>query len=298
MTIKTSFRIISLIIFSCALSACSGLMFYPDTPLVRTPETLGLAYQDIVLEAADGLKIHGWFLPAQGDLKGSVYFLHGNAENISTHVQNIAWLPQYGYQVFLIDYRGFGRSDGSPCLPDVFLDVKAGFDWLLEHGNNKPVFLIGQSMGASLGIYFAATNPKARRNLAGVVSDSAFSSYFEIVRHVAASNWLTWPFQYPAAALMDYPYNPVDVIADIAPVPLLLSHGLKDPVVPFSHGRQLYQAARQPKLMVLSETGHNETFRLQQNRLNVLDFLRQHSLTQHAQPQSVVNPEAGPWQKQ
>lgn len=58
MTIKTSFRIISLIIFSCALSACSGLMFYPDTPLVRTPETLGLAYQDIVLEAADGLKIH------------------------------------------------------------------------------------------------------------------------------------------------------------------------------------------------------------------------------------------------
>lgn len=297
MPIKRVSKIFSFILFSCTLSACSGLLFYPDKPLVRTPEALGLTYQDILLEASDSLKIHGWFLPAQGDLKGSVYFLHGNAQNISTHVQNIAWLPQYGYQVFLIDYRGFGRSGGTPRLPEIFMDVEAGFNWLLDHADHKPLFLLGQSMGASLGIYFTATNPEVKRHLAGIASDSAFSSYFEIVRHVAASNWLTWPFQYPVASLMNYPYNPIDVIADISPVPLLLTHGRKDFVVPFSQGEQLYQAAKQPKMMIQSETGHNETFHLQVNRLNLLNFLQQHSLTQQARPSPIVKSEAGLLQK-
>jgi len=293
MSIKKASKIISIFILSCLSWACSGLLFYPDKSLVRTPEALGLAYQDIMLEARDGAKIHGWFLPAQGELKGSVYFLHGNAQNISTHVQNVAWLPQYGYQVFLIDYRGFGRSDGSPHLPEVFLDVEAGFSWLLDHADHKPIFLLGQSMGASLGIYFTATNPKAKRHLAGIASDSAFSSYFEIVRHVAASNWLTWPLQYPAAALMNYPYNPIDVIADIAPVPLLMTHGSKDSVVPFSHGQKLYQAARQPKILLQSEAGHNETFLLQNSRLNLLNFLQKHSLTQQTRPYPIMKPESG-----
>lgn len=291
MTIKRVSKIISLIIFSYTLQACSGLMFYPDKALVRTPAKLGLAYQDVQLEAKDGLKIYGWLLPAQGELKGSIYFLHGNAQNISTHVQNVVWLPQHGYQVFLIDYRGFGRSDGAPRLPEVFWDIEAGFNWLLDHADHKPIFLLGQSIGASLGIYFAATNPKAKRHLAGIVSDSAFSSYFEIVRHVSASNWLSWPFQYPAAAMMDYPYNPIDVIADIAPVPLLLAHGSQDSIVPFSQGQKLYQAARQPKIMVQSEAGHDETFHLQNNRLSLLNFLQQHHLAQKGRPNPIAEPE-------
>ena len=262
-----------LIVLALTICACSGLLFYPYSQHLRNPRTLGLDYRDVVVQTGDNVKIHGWFLPAIGTLKGSVYFLHGNAENISTHIESVKWLPRQGYQVFLIDYRGFGLSEGRPFLPEVFLDIKAGFGWLIEHSRNKPVFLLGQSIGASLGVYFAATNPQAKRYLAGIISDSGFTDYFQIARHAASSFWLTWPFQYPIAWLMDYPYNAIDVIADLAPIPLLICHGKRDEIVPLEHAEQLYHAAKQPKLLLITEDGHIQTFINEKNRAFVLNFI-------------------------
>lgn len=254
------------------LNACSSLIFHPFKQHVRTPESLGLSYQDIYLETRDHIKLHGWFLPAKSALKGSVYFLHGNAENISTHIQSVYWLPWHGYQVFLIDYRGFGSSEGKPGIPDVFMDVEAGFIWLLNHSEGKPVFLFGQSLGASLAIYFAANNRQARENLTGLVSDAAFTSYFQITRDVAGKVWLTWPFQYPLAWVMNYPYNPVESIGLISPVPVLISHGRSDRIIPFEHGEQLYEAAGQPKFFLVTEGRHIETFSSMHNRRILLNF--------------------------
>ena len=262
-------------ILTLALSAgaCSELLFYPMKHTVRTPDTMGLEYRDITVKTKDRLNIHGWLLPALDPLKGSVYFLHGNAENISTHIESVKWLPEQGYQVFLIDYRGFGASEGEPGLPEVFWDIEAGFDWLLKHSDNQPVFLLGQSIGASLGIYFAATYPPARQHLAGIVSDSAFTSYTRVVRHAVGSFWLTWPLQYPIAWAMDYPYNPIDTIGRIAPVPLLICHGINDRIIPFEQAEQLYQTAKPPKTLLKVEGGHIQTFTLQANRQFVLDFM-------------------------
>jgi hypothetical protein len=182
-------------------------------------------------------------------------------------------LPAQGYQVLLIDYRGFGVSEGEPGLPEVFLDIEAGFDWLLEHSENRPVFLFGQSIGASFGVYFAATNLKAREHLAGVISDSAFSSYYSIVRHATGNFWLTWPLQYPIAWAMNYPYNPIDVIEDIAPTPVLIVHGVNDATIAFAQALQLYRTARQPKTLLLTQEDHIRTFMAPENRQALLNFL-------------------------
>lgn len=259
-------------LFIVSLSACSRLIFHPLKEHVRTPDMMGLSYEDVYVETHDHIRLHGWLLPSRTKMKGSVYFLHGNAENISTHIQSVFWLPEFGYQVFLIDYRGYGLSEGKPGLPDVLKDVEAGFEWLLSRSEGKPVYLLGQSLGASLAVYFAANSHHARQNLTGVVSDAAFTGYFQISRDVADKVWITWPFQYPIAWMMDYPYNPVEVIGQVSPVPILISHGRNDQIVPFEHGEQLYQAAGQPKFFLVTEGRHIQTFSSTQNRRALLDF--------------------------
>ena len=270
--IKTSQVLLLLAIISL-ITGCSRLLFYPYKTHVRTPEQLGLTYTDISLTTRDGIKIHGWFLPAQGRLKGSIYFLHGNAENVSTHIMSVAWLPEQGYQVFMIDYRGFGLSEGEPGLPDIFMDIETGFDWLSAQSQNKPVFLLGQSLGASLGIFFAGTRPAVKNQLDGVISDSSFTRYKDIVRHAASTTWLTWPLQYPASWLMAYPYDPIDVIDRIAPTPLLIVHGTADTIIPFEHGQRLYDRAGEPKQLLKTAEGHIQAFMRPEQRLNVLEFL-------------------------
>lgn len=263
-------RLFIILVLLC--SGCSSLLFYPEDHFALEPDEFGLEYQDIHLKTRDGLVIHAWFLPARGILKGSVYFLHGNASNVSNHIHSVKWLPEYGYQVLMIDYRGFGKSEGNPSIPEVFNDIEAGFDWLLARTEQKPLFLLGQSIGASLGIYFATTHNTARQHLSGIVSDAAFTGYFQIARDVAGRNWLTWPLQYPLAWLMDYPYNPINVIDRVAPTPLLFFHSVNDAIIPFEHGRQLFEAARPPKRFYATQGKHIHTLHSPQNRKILLDF--------------------------
>ena len=93
--------------------------FYPDSAHYTTPAQFGLPAEDVWLQAPDGSKLHAWFLPARGAPKATVLHLHGNAANIGNHLPLVAWLPAAGYQVLLLDYRGFGRSQGRPSLDGV-----------------------------------------------------------------------------------------------------------------------------------------------------------------------------------
>jgi hypothetical protein len=165
-----------------AVSGCSGIFYFPQKTHVQTPERSGLDYEDVFLESADNVTIHGWWLKARAPVRGTVYFLHGNAENISTHFQNVAWLPEHGYQVFLIDYRGFGKSQGKARLPGALQDVGTGFQFVLDRNTEpgKPIYLLGQSVGASMAIYFAANDPRAKQNLSAVISDAAFTRYVAV----------------------------------------------------------------------------------------------------------------------
>lgn len=267
------------IIFFFLLQGCSSVFFYPMEEQVLTPDRLGLEYQDIRLKTEDNLSLHGWFLPTKGEPKGTIYFLHGNAENISTHIQSVYWLPEMGYQVFLIDYRGFGLSEGVPDLPSALEDIKMGFNWLVqqESVSEKPVFLFGQSLGASMGLYFAATNEQARSKLSAVISDASFTRYRDIARYVAGQTWVTWPFQYPASWVMIRGHDPIDFVDDISPVPLLLIHSRDDNIIPFIYSDTLFGAAIEPKSRLITTGRHGATFNQPKNRWALLRFLEKAS---------------------
>src|SRR3972149_8502159 len=84
---------LALLVASGLLAACSGVFFFPHRQEITNPKKLHLAYRDIEFASADGTALHGWLLLAEGTSKGTVVFLHGNAENISTHVMFVSWLP-------------------------------------------------------------------------------------------------------------------------------------------------------------------------------------------------------------
>jgi fermentation-respiration switch protein FrsA (DUF1100 family) len=269
------FLLITLLLMT--LTACSGVLFYPGKNWVRTPEQLGIEYRDIELLTEDGVKLSAWWLEPRGEVKGTVLFLHGNAENISTHLGSVYWMPELGYQVLLLDYRGYGHSEGTPSLPAVFNDINAAFDWMLVQPEvqDKPVYLLGQSLGASMGGYVVATTPEYSKQLDAVVLDAGFASYSDIAREVASRHWLTWIFQYPAGWSMPGAYDLVDYVDNISPTPLLVIHGTEDTVVPFSQGEGVFDAAKKPKSFLKYDGPHIGTFKDLGNRDLLIQFLEQ-----------------------
>ena len=275
---RRSFGSLLIIPLAFGLSGCASLLFYPDRTMRLTPETLGIKYEDVNLTTPDGVKLHGWFLSAQDEPRGTVFFLHGNAENISTHIYSIAWLPERGYQVFLLDYRGYGLSEGSPDLPEVLTDVATGFRWLLSEPRvaDRDLFLLGQSLGANLGAYFIGANPEARARLSAIVLDAPFASYRELTREKLALLPVTWPLQYPLSRLMRDAYSPIKNIAELSPLPLLIISSETDDIVPARHSIALFEAAGEPKALWVTRGPHIGTFGQEKNRRRVLSFLEDH----------------------
>ena len=250
------------------LSGCAALLFHPMKKLVATPADAGVAYEDVWLADGDP-RLHGWWLPAQGEARATVYFLHGNAENISTHMHSVLWLPEQGYNVFLLDYRGYGRSEGAPELPGVIEDVRRGYHWLRARGE-LPVVVLGQSIGGAVAGYAMATEADKPDAL---VLDAAVASFPRIAREVAQRQWLTWPFAGLAAALMPSDYDLDAVIGQLAGVPQLYLHSPDDGVIPPGHTQTLYALAAEPKQRHSTHGPHIATFAFPAYRDVLLDFM-------------------------
>ncbi|WP_432210296.1 alpha/beta hydrolase [Marinobacter alkaliphilus] len=260
-------------------TGCSSVFFYPDKVTYITPDRLNLEYEDIYLDTADGETLHGWWLPAltEEPAKGTVYYLHGNAQNVSAHILNVAWLPEQGYNVFAIDYRGYGQSTGAPDIEGALHDTETGLRWLAERHpeNDHPLFLLGQSLGGGLGIALASewVQRSEQPQLSGVILDGTFSGFRLIAREKLGEFWLTWPFQIPLSWSITDDYEGVDRIANITPVPVKIIHSARDGIIPFHHGMRLYEAAEQPKNFLRTDTPHGATFILPAYREAVLEFM-------------------------
>src|SRR4051812_10730621 len=110
------------VLLSLFLAGCGGGFFYPDHLTVDKPERHGIDYEVVPLRARDGTPLTAWFFPAGAGARGTVLYLHGTANNLSAHFQRIAWLPPAGFNVFALDYRGYGDSGGSPSVAGAELD--------------------------------------------------------------------------------------------------------------------------------------------------------------------------------
>lgn len=258
-------------------TGCSSVFFYPDQVTYITPDRLNLEFEDVFVETPDGETLHGWWLPASSEPKGTVYFLHGNAQNISSHIMNVAWLPEKRYNVFLIDYRGYGRSTGAPDIEGTLHDAETGLRWLVDQPDvqNQPLFLLGQSLGGALGTALASEWVKRDEQppLDGVILDGTFSGFRAIAREKLGDFWLTWPLQIPLSWTITDEYEAYERIGDISPVPVMVIHSVRDGIIPFHHGKRLYEAAEEPKTFLQTDTPHASTFVIPGYQDEVLEFM-------------------------
>ena len=258
------------------LSGCTSLLFYPTRDHVLTPDVIGLDYRDVEFMASDGVRLHGWVLPAKGPAQGTLLFVHGNAENISTHIASVAWLPAQGYNVFLFDYRGFGISEGEPDVDGLHRDTLAAIEkaFALEGVDPTRIAVFGQSLGGSVAISSLVRSPR-RDQIRGLIVEGAFSSYRLIAREKLAEFEPTWLLQVPLSFTIDNRYHPVEDIAGISPVPVLIVHGAEDRIVAPSHAEDLFEAARPPKaLWLIPAASHIQAFQTTETRERLLGYLR------------------------
>ncbi|AXA55493.1 alpha/beta hydrolase [Pseudomonas thivervalensis] len=257
-------RTLGIMCLLLALSGCSSLLFYPERGLPFTPERAKLEYRDVTLTTADGLKLRGWWLPVKPGVvvKGTVLHLHGNGGNLAWHLGGSWWLPEQGYQVLMVDYRGYGVSEGEPSLPAIYQDIDAAFQWLDQSPDvqGKPLVLLGQSLGGALAVHYLVEHPQRQQQLKALVLDGVPASYRDVGRFALSTSWLTWPLQVPLSWLVPDGDSAISSVAQLTGVPKLIYHSLDDPIVPLSNGIRLYQAAPPPRVLQLTRGGHVQTF--------------------------------------
>jgi len=258
------------------LLGCSGMFFYPTRDRYENPALDNAAPEDVWCDSGEGVRLHGFRLrPAVSPPRGTILFLHGNAENVRTHVNAVLWLVGAGYQVVAFDYRGYGRSGGTPDIPGVNEDGLAILDaaFRMEGVDRDRVAVLGQSLGGAVAVYAVANSPW-KGDIQALIVDSAFAGYRRVVRDKLIAGIITLPLAWPASWTVEDGYSPERWIGSVAPVPVIVIHGTRDGIVPFSHGERLYRLADEPKgFWKVENGGHTTALFLPEVRKRLLDFL-------------------------
>ncbi len=229
------------------VSGCTRLFFYPDRRIHDRPERFGLAYDTPRLKSADGTLITGIFFHSPiHPAKATVVHFHGNGGNITSQWGFSAWLAREGFNVFILDYRGYGASKGRPSESGAVEDAVASLRYVRGRPDVNPekIIVFGQSLGAAIAVAAAALSPNGVR---AVVLESPFASYRSIAREKLSEFWLTCPIRWPLSFLVSDRYRPSRMIRLLPHVPVLIVHGSSDKIVPYAEGARLYEAARSPK---------------------------------------------------
>ena len=225
----------------------SAFIYFPTKSLTASPADRGLEYEEVYLYTEDDLRLHGWYIPAQ-DARGSVLFFHGNAGNISGRLESIMIFNELRLNVFIFDYRGYGRSEGKPTEAGTYKDAIAAWRYLTEVQDENPrdIILFGRSLGGGVAAWLAS-----EVDAGGVVLESTFTSTADLAAEI-------YPF-IPVRWLLRIHYPVIDYIDQIR-MPVMIAHSRGDEVIPFHHGRKLYEAASEPKYKMELQGGHNDGF--------------------------------------
>ena len=255
-----------LLILAAFMSGCSSLFYHPTREELVYRDKLPLKPRDIHFQSKDGTKLHAWHFPALGtkNPKAAIVLFHGNAENLSSHFIQLYEAPARGYAYLIFDYRGYGKSEGSPKPKGTVEDGVAAIRWMHSNYPNTPLVIFGQSLGGAVA--FKAVNQiKDEIKISLIVADSTFHDYRSAARSLFARNWLLFLFQPLAWALADNSASPKDDIPELSPIPLLIVHGTKDPVVDYSLGQEVYALAKDPKEFWSIPEGRHIDFMLRES---------------------------------
>lgn len=262
-----------LLICLMSLTACSNLLFVPVKNYSVTPDVANIDYDNVYLQSYDLVRLHGWKLRTKNKYKGTILFFHGNGDNVSTQLPNTYWLAEEGYDVYIFDYRGYGQSAGSATLDNTTKDIEVMIAYVTKMlPEDEKLIILGHSLGASMAIYSVA-NSAYRGRIGGLVTAAAFSDYRDIVQEVLSKNLLSWAFQWPLSYTIDNSYRPLDFIAQVAPVPVLILHSKSDEMIDLYHGKKLFEAAKNPKTFSFIGSGHSWIFAGAASRRFFLNYI-------------------------
>jgi len=234
----------------------SFIYFPPRFPEGFPPSDLSpLHVEDVWLTTQDNVRLNAWYLPSPGSGKALLWF-HGNAENIGYGLGQVEFYARLAVNVLAVDYRGYGRSEGSPEEAGVYRDADAAYDYLVQVRHIRPqnIVVFGHSLGGAVAIDLAS-----RRECGGLIVQSSFTSIRDMARRA---------FRIP---LFEYiPKSKFNSLTKIQQVraAILIVHGTRDETVPFSMGQRLFTAAPEPKFFFPVEgTGHNDVIEIGGNQL-------------------------------
>jgi fermentation-respiration switch protein FrsA (DUF1100 family) len=227
----------------------SHLVFYPGMgrEVMLSPQSYGLRYETVELQTSDGERLQAWWVPAE-DARGVVLFFHGNAGNISHRLDYLLMFNRLRYTTLILDYRGYGKSTGSPSEEGTYRDAEAAWEYLRNARQVQPRDLViaGESLGGAVGTWLAVrANPRA------VLLFSTFTSVNDLGAQVY---WFL-----PVRLLSRIGYDNLENLKRIQ-APVFIAHSRDDDVVPYSHGQKLFEAAREPKTFLEMRGGHNDSF--------------------------------------
>jgi hypothetical protein len=217
----------------------------PSHPVQATPARIGLAFEPLKLKTADGETLDAWYIPSPG-ARRTLLYLHGNGGNIGHRFDPIGVFHQLGLNVLIFDYRGYGASTGKPDEAGTYADAEAAWNHLTRVRGAQPgeIVLFGESLGGAIAAWLAA-----RQRPAGLILYASLTSVQDMAREL-------FPL-YPSRLLVRYRYDTRGSLASIA-CPLLIMHSAEDEIIPFGHGKALFEAAREPKHLLVLAGGHND----------------------------------------
>ncbi len=233
----------------------NGLIFFPGKSNdSTTPDIYGIEYDDVTFRTEDGLNLHGWFVSGKksspdDDLHTLLWF-HGNAGNINRRLDNIKMLhDRVPVNVFIIDYRQYGKSEGKISEQGTYLDAKAALSYLHSRKdiNNEKIIFFGRSLGSAVAVDLAV-----KEKCCALILETPFTSIKEMGKTL-------YPFLSIWLNLLKTKYDSLSKIKQVK-VPTLIMHGDKDELVPFEQGRRLYEQANEPKeFYTIPGATHNDT---------------------------------------
>ncbi|OKH31158.1 phospholipase [Nostoc calcicola FACHB-389] len=231
-------------------------IFFPSVVIEKTPEFFNLPYEEVWLPVAVKTgqveHIHGWWIKAKQPNAKVLLYLHGNGINIGANIAHANRFYQLGFSVLLIDYRGYGRSEGSfPNEKRVYEDAATAWNYLVQQQEISPrqIFIYGHSLGGAIAIDLAVKHPQA----AGLIVESSFTS----IRDLIAYRNMFWMF--PVDLILTQRFESIKKLPNLK-MPVLFIHGVNDLVVPSFMSQKLYAAAPEPKqLLLVPAAEHNNT---------------------------------------
>jgi len=231
-------------------------IFRPERIIFKTPAEYQLPFDDVYVKVNDdngkNERIHAWWIPAENPGDRYLLYLHGSALNIGANITHARRFHQMGFSVFLISYRGYGKSDGTfPTEAQVYADAQAAWTYLIEQKGIDPkaIFIYGHSLGGAVAIQLAIDNPAA----GGLIVEAAFTSIADMARRIPKYRI------FPLELIVHERFDSIEKVGRLQP-PVLYIHGTDDKLVPSEMSSELYKrTASSKQLKFIPGGGHNNS---------------------------------------